>query len=110
MPTEKSGFDLLGMAYPVSFAILGGIVALINGDRRNFSPFYFVIGIVTSAFVGILAYSIVSEWDISNGYKAAAIGISGYCSHEVLKLGRTILFNYIKKRLCVGGNDGNTSS
>ncbi|MCK5312914.1 MAG: phage holin family protein [Desulfobacteraceae bacterium] len=81
----KETVDVFMSLMPVVvLSAVGGAVAYLNDQGKNFSWFFFLIGIVTAGFVGVVVHFLLLSTGFSPGLKSAAIAISGYASREVL--------------------------
>lgn len=68
------------------FAMFGGFVRLIN-DTQGMGSVQFVREIATAAFVGLLVYFLLRPVvSVSVEIRAMAVGVSGYCSRDVLNI------------------------
>ena len=90
----KMGMEILPA---VSLAVFGGLTRTLVGKNLK-ERYNWRIGItemVIAGFAGVVLHLLMSEYNISEGYKSAAIALSGYSAREVLGLLRTGLLKKI---------------
>jgi hypothetical protein len=64
--------------------LFGGMIRDLNSESFSFR--LFIIGTMTSAFIAVFVSLLIGDMDISDGFKAAIIGISGYCAKYALEM------------------------
>lgn len=69
----------------VFFSALGGFVRVLNTSERPSLRRLFV-EIITSGFVGVMVFFLLSEFNLGGNIIAATCGISGYCSKTILDI------------------------
>lgn len=83
----KFAFWFLVSCPYLAMALAGGLVRLLK-FKRSKTIFSIAADLVTSAFVGLVVYLLMSDLQFRNEYKAAIVGISGYlCENLLIKLG-----------------------
>ncbi len=96
----KEAWESLIALIPVIFlAAVGGAVSSLNRPKDEFSWWFFLIGIVTAVFVGLVIHFLLQTTDLQDGIQSAAIAISGYASRDVLYLLKKYFLNKAKKEL-----------
>lgn len=81
------------MLPPITLAIVGGIVNLLNSDKRHSSISFYLAIVVTSGFVGLITFLFISEVPMSPKIRAAVVGVSGCSAREVLEILQRRLLN-----------------
>lgn len=71
---------------PMLIASFGGFIAVLNSKTKNRSLPYFLSGISTSAFVGLVVHWIMRHLAVSQDLSSAIICISGFASSDVLDI------------------------
>lgn len=82
---------------PLLPAILGGLAHGVNCRREDFSWWWFMSGMIMAVFVGHCVYCLVAGMDIAEGWKTAAVAVSGYSANEILPLLRERVLLILKK-------------
>ncbi len=81
--TESSFWVKLSI--PVLIAAAGGIVrALQRTDRCSWKSL--IIGVLTSAFTGVVVHLLISDLEVSAAVKAGVVGVSGFASGDLLRI------------------------
>lgn len=92
---------LIEFCFPILLAIFGGFTRTLVGKQRK-EPYNWRIGLsemTIAAFAGIVIHLIMSELNIAECYKSAAVAIAGYSAREILNLLRGFLIKKLKKEL-----------
>lgn len=93
----KKVFDEIIRNMPgIVLAMMGGLVRLLS-SKENLSLVVLVTEFLMSAFSGIIVFLLIYDFNFSIYIKAALIGISGYCSRDILNLLRTKTLKNFKK-------------
>ena len=86
-------------AFPaVILAVFGGFVRVIQATEEFTVP-RLLTGICSAAFVGILLYFLMHDWDYSPTVKAAIIGVGGYAFGDILPFLNKLVKDIIAKKL-----------
>jgi hypothetical protein len=92
-------FNVIDLLISVSLASFGGLVKKIADSEKNAAvkrtAAYFFGGSLISIFIGVTAYLICTNFNVSGLLTAGISGIAGYMGTPVLNL----LSNIVKKRL-----------
>lgn len=92
--------NILPFIYMVTLASFGGAIRYFQSMKKSgkaFNFMFFVIEILTSAFVGIIAFELCAQANLSWNWTAVICGISGHLGTTALSyLSRPILDNFLK--------------
>ena len=80
----------------VLIAISGGAVHAINNKPPRRRWRWFVVGIITAAFAGIIANLILEGIGASEKIRVALVGMAGYAAHDLLEVLKQRLLNLVK--------------
>lgn len=83
----------------VLLAVFGGFTRTLVGKQRN-EAYNWRIGLsemIIAAFAGVTIHLVLSEFNMSESYKSAAVGLAGYSGREILNLLRGFLIKKITK-------------
>lgn len=82
IPTEAVNAKLL---LPALLAAIGGVVRVIQRkDKCNWRGL--VVGMITSAFAGVVVHLLVADMAIGASFKAGIVGVSGFASGDLLRI------------------------
>jgi hypothetical protein len=73
------------MLAPISLALFGGFVSLLNTRKKKSLTFFeFISGLATAGFVGIIMWLILSQFNMPDELMSATCGIAGYTSRDLI--------------------------
>ena len=83
----------------IGIALFGGAVNAMNNKPAKWSWGWFVTGLFTAAFAGVIVSCALDSFDIAEKMKVAIVGMAGYAANDLLVA--------LKKRLidAAGGDD-----
>lgn len=93
------GVKILELLPSILLAVFGGFTRTLVGKQRN-EAYNFRIGLsemTIAAFAGVTIHLVLSEFNMPESYKSAAVGLAGYSAREILSLLRGFLIKKIKK-------------
>lgn len=80
----------------IGLSIFGGLVRIFN-SKEHFSLIVILSEFITSMFVGIIVFLSIHDLPISVYMQGAIVGMSGYCSRDILQLLKSKTIKTIKK-------------
>ena len=92
--TLKSFDELLAT---ICFAIFGGAVNAINQKPSRWSWRWFLAGLFTAAFTGLVVSFVLEGMCIDEKIKIAIVGMSGYAANDSLNILKQRLLDTLKK-------------
>jgi hypothetical protein len=84
---------------PATLAGFGGLARSIVGRQKN-EPYNWKIGlgeIIIAMFAGITVHLMLTEMNIPESCKSAAVAMAGYSAREILNILRAIAIKRLKK-------------
>jgi len=80
----------------VLVAMCGGAVHAINNKPARWCWRWFVAGIITAAFAGIVTNCILEGLGAPEKTRVALVGMAGYAAHDLLEVLKQRLLNLVK--------------
>ena len=80
----------------VLIAMSGGAVNALNNKPPRWGWRWFVAGIITAAFAGIVMNFILEGLGASEKIRVALVGMAGYAAHDLLEVLKQRLLNLVK--------------
>lgn len=80
----------------ILLAMFGGVISVLNTKNKEFTWRWFLTGVLTAGFVGMIMDSFLCAYDISPHIRTAVISISGYSSNDLLQVLRDKLIERVK--------------
>jgi len=74
----------VGVLIPTLLAAAGGGVRVIQGGSCSWKSL--LVGVLTSAFTGVVVHLFISDLAISPSVKAGIVGVGGFASGDLLRV------------------------
>lgn len=94
MSLNKNSEDFIAA---ILIAMFGGAVNAINNKPARGGWRWFVAGIITAAFAGIVMNFILEGLGASEQIRVALVGMAGYAAHDLLEVLKQRLLNLVKE-------------
>lgn len=82
---------------PLAIAVFGGLVNAMNNKPEKWSWKWFLTGLATAAFCGIVVNCGLADVSMPEKLKIAIVGMSGYASNDFLVVLKKRLINLAEK-------------